>query len=75
MTWNFRVMLFDADWPGDADYYGIAEVHYDDQGKPMRYTENPVRVTWDEGEDGAKILELMAKAFALPVLTSKDFGG
>lgn len=75
MTWNYRVMLFPAVQEIDEPYYGIVEVYYDDQGKPSGYTENPVRVTWDEGEDGVKMLVLMAKAFALPVLTPKDFGG
>ena len=75
MTWNYRVVRFDPFLEIDEPFYGIVEVYYDDQGKPTGYTENPVRVAWDEGEDGAKILEQMAKAFALPVLTPKDFGG
>lgn len=74
MTWNYRVMKFGDVITEDECYYGIAGVYYNEQGNPSAYVEN-VRVRWDEGEDGAKILELMAKAFTLPVLTPKDFGG
>lgn len=68
-------MKFDPELPGEESFYGIVEVHYTSEGAVKCYTETAIRVTWDEGEDGAKMLELMVKAFTLPVLTPADCGG
>jgi len=80
MTWNYRVMRFEAveglaAITVDEDYYGIVEVHYATDGRLSAYMETPVRMQWDEEGDGPKMLEAMVKAFTLPVLTPKDFGG
>jgi hypothetical protein len=50
-------------------------VHYDDDGKPVAYTENPAYVAWDADEgDPTGILLRMAVAIDKPILTPADFG-
>lgn len=70
--WDYRVMQFARE--GDPSC-AIHEVHYDDDGKPVAYTENPAYVAWDADEgDPTGILLRMAVAIDKPTLTPADFG-
>jgi len=70
--WDYRVMQFARE--GDPSCT-IHEVHYDDDGKPVAYTENPAYVAWDADEgDPTGILLRMAVAIDKPILTPADFG-
>ena len=70
--WNYRVMQFTE---GPETWRAIHEVHYDDDGKPVAYTENPAYVAWDADEgDPTGILLRMAVAIDKPILTPADFG-
>lgn len=75
MHWNYRVILFKT---ALESYYAIHEVHYDDDGKPEAYAENPASVLWDveEGtEIGLDIMRQMLIACSKPILLASDFGG
>lgn len=79
MTWNYRVIEFvtpsSADAPQET-WRAIHEVYYDDQGRPVGYTENPAVIGWlaDEGDSApAAILERMREALAKPALVPSDF--
>jgi len=74
MSWNYRVIEFVA--PSLETWRAIHEVHYDDAGRPMQYSETPASVTWSEGEDEstpAAIMDRMREALNKPTLTQFDF--
>jgi len=71
--WNYRVIEFTA---VDCDpFRQIHEVHYDDNGKPQAYSENPAVLMWDASEKKAalEILDKMKEALNKPVLITTDF--
>lgn len=75
-TWNYRVIEFLE--PGtDEPWQAIHEVHYDDDGRPEYYSEDPaVVVSHDAGNNRADlcwVLDMMRLALDKPVLVEKDF--
>jgi len=73
MTWNYRVVVFDT-------HRALHEVYYDDVGRPISYTENPVTFAEELNEEPGIIDDLVlalaciskyepldAKVFELPV--------
>lgn len=71
--WNYRVMEFNTP---DGSWRAIHEVHYDDEGRPRAYTENPTQLVWevDEGDGSPKTtIERLREALDKPVLTPADF--
>ncbi len=75
MSWNYRVIEFVAPATGEP-WRSIHEVYYDDNDKPIMYTDGPAHVTWD-AEEGmtapAQMLADMSAALSLPVLVEADF--
>ncbi len=67
MSWNYRIVHYAA-----RKGYGLHEVHYDADGKPVSMTETPVSFTcWeDEGPGGIQQSLMMAcmDALKMPVL-------
>lgn len=49
-------------------YYGIHEVYYDKQGKPIMWTENPIRLTFQDKEEFETLLKQILDANDRPVL-------
>ena len=70
MSWNYRIIESKED--GEI-IRQIHEVFYDDDGNPEMHGINPAIIIWNEDEEGGAILEMMNKAFDLPVLTEEDF--
>ena len=71
--WNYRVIEFTE---VDCDpLRQIHEVHYDANGKPETYSENPAVIMWDVSEKNAalEILDKMKEALNKPVLFTTDF--
>ncbi len=71
--WNYRVIEFtEADC---GPFRQIHEVHYDANGKPQAYSENPAVIMWDVAEKKAalEILGKMKEALNKPVLFTTDF--
>lgn len=71
--WNYRVVK--TDFNGDYSRLAIHEAFYDDNGKLITITEDPVTVNADleEGVEGLKeILEHMMLALAKPVINKSD---
>ena len=66
MTWNYRAVKIDG-------WYGIHEVHYNEDGSPRAYTEHAVRVTGEDLDEIRATLDRMRIAVAIPVLTPEDF--
>lgn len=73
--WDYRVMQFSD---GGLLWRAIHEVYYDDDDKPISYTDEPAVVMWDANDDNvlAPMLELqrMTQAIGKPTLTPADFG-
>jgi hypothetical protein len=72
MTWNYRVVRLDYE---DDSEYGIYEVYYDDDGKPISRTENPVGCVGVDMQELYDSFQYMSIAFSKPTLTEKDFIG
>ena len=70
MNCNYRVVRVDYD---DESEYGIYEVYYDDDGKPVNRTENPIGCVGSDMRDLAYSFKYMSNAFTKPVLTEEDF--
>lgn len=74
-SWNYRVIEFvtpDIDG-SEQSWRAIHEVHYDDNGNPVAYSENPAIVGWntDEGLSTAfVILGRMQEALSKPLCPS-----
>lgn len=78
-TWNYRVIEFVTppytDEPNER-WRAIHEVYYDENGRPVGYTENPAVIGWhaDDGDSvPLTIIERMREALAKPVLVPSDF--
>lgn len=68
--WNYRVLAHD--FKGEVCFQ-IHEVHYNDEGVPISYTERAVPAMGDENLDTLKEdLEYMLKALDEPVLVYGD---
>ncbi len=74
--WNYRVMKFTHNstfHPEDIeDVFLIVEVYYDEDWKPLFYSDNS-KIVWDESEDPREIFDRMQLAFDKPVLKPEDF--
>lgn len=71
MTWNHRVIKRKD---GDKEYFGIHEVHYDENGKPGACTENAISIDYYESlADVLWVLDRMREALDKPVLNYEDF--
>jgi hypothetical protein len=76
MSWNHRVIEFRD--PDGSVWRAIHEVHYDDAGLPVAYTEGHAVVIADAEncpEEMIRILDRMRAAVEKPVLIEKDFVG
>lgn len=70
MHWNYRVVKTPTD---TCESYGIHEVYYDADDRPVYYTENPVPCfAWSHESLGAEI-ERFRTALSKPILTPEDF--
>lgn len=76
MTWNYRVLRYQR---GEATWYALHEVYYDEEGRPRAYTAEPATFVGIDEDDGresiAQALRLaLNDAEARPVLDAeKDF--
>ena len=75
MTWEYRVVkkteqyMYDlSEMTYNVDEYVIYEVYYDKDDKIQMWTENPQYPYGESLEDLIGDLELMKKAFSLPVI-------
>jgi hypothetical protein len=68
--WNHRVLAYQE---GDETHYQIHEVHYDEQGNPIMYTENPVRVSAESLVGMLWVLDKMKACLYKPVLSMENF--
>lgn len=75
MSWNYRVIEF-VDEAGEP-WRAIHEVHYDPEGNPNGYGEEPAAVTStdDAGTNASLswVLDRMREALDKPVLVERDF--
>lgn len=69
MSWDHRVMRHRE---GDAVWYAVHEVYYDEAGRPTACTENPVEPFGETFEELRDDLHLFAKALEKPVLDYDD---
>lgn len=72
-AWNYRVMEFNTP---DGAWRAVHEVHYDAEGRPRAYSENPAQLVWDtdEGDESPKAtIGRLREALNKPVLTVEDF--
>jgi hypothetical protein len=70
MTWNYRVVRVDYE---DESQYGIYEVYYDENEKPISRTENPIGCIGVDMIELYESFQYMSIAFTKPVLTEEDF--
>jgi len=72
--WNYRIIEFVED---DGNIWrAIHEVHYDDEGNPVTYTEEAASIGWNVSEGDStptEILNMMSACLDKPVLVEKDF--
>lgn len=69
-TFDYRLMDHHKD--GDETCIGIHEVYYED-GRPMSFTDEPVRVFGSTVADIRETLDRMRRACDLPALKPSDF--
>ena len=74
MSWNYRVVRFNAEGQTDTyEYYEIKEVFYDYSGKPVGYSD---AVCGSDTSEGLfKCMSMMQSAHAKPVLDESEIGG
>ena len=70
MTWNYRIVAIP--WEDETEY-AIYEVYYDDDGKPIARTEQPVGCIAADIRELAQEFKYMSLAFTEPVLHEEDF--
>lgn len=76
MHWNYRIIFTEDKTNPEDSQFGIHEVHYDDDGKPAAYIENPASMIWfDALLNGSSMLEHMRVALTKPMLRPEDFTG
>jgi hypothetical protein len=56
MTWNYRIIHHDKD---KHPYFAVHEVFYDDDGKIMSWTTDPINITGENKPDLIKTLRQM----------------
>lgn len=72
-TWNYRVVQTQTK---DGPMWGIYEVYYDEDERPVFRTADPISITSDEGVEG--VIWALQHALAdveRGVLTDEDFNG
>lgn len=70
MYWNYRVMRIPSE---TSDSYGIHEVYYGPDDKPVYYSSEPVPCyAWSEESLGAEV-ERFKTALSKPILSPEDF--
>lgn len=72
MTWNYRVVRFNAEGQTDTyELYEIKEVFYDPSGKPVGYSD--ATCSADTYDGLFKVMGMMQSAHAKPVINEEDF--
>ena len=72
--WNTRIIkhnikgFYNNGVEYNETYYGVHEVYYDKQGKPIMWTENPIRLTFQDKEEFEILLKQILDANSRPVL-------
>lgn len=69
MSWNYRIFKKQYE---DWESYGISEVHYDEDGVPIAYTDH-VAAYGETPEELLGNIKQFSIAFAKPILTKEDF--
>jgi len=69
-TWNFRVL---AHKEGEDVLLQIHRVYYDEQNKPVAYSEKGVEVYSESVEGIEWVLNKMKECLTKPILSAKDF--
>lgn len=69
MSWNYRVLKKKH---ADGCFYDIHEVYYDDEGRPMACTEQPVSPRGESIEELLNDIRHYAKALQKPVIDYDD---
>jgi hypothetical protein len=73
MYWSYRIMRHER-FNGDEVSFGLYEVHFDDDGTPMLYSQHPCGFIADSLEELRKLIECAVQdAWTKPVLTAADF--
>lgn len=72
MNWNHRIVALPCDFPDSGETFGIHEVYYED-GLPMSYTSEPIRIEADSLLDLMEMWDRIRKALDKPVLRPADF--
>ncbi len=70
-TWNHRVIEYRD--PDGSIWRMIHEVHYDDDGRPVAYTERGAEVVGEDADEMRRTLERMLACLDKPVLVEADF--
>lgn len=71
MTWNFRLVKHTERKPKRV-WYGVHEVFYNDAGKPMGMTQDPVAIDGESVKDALEYLEMIRRDLKrLPVLDAR----
>lgn len=70
MSWNYRVVKHEQD---DMVFYTIHEVHYDENGEAIAYTENAVPAFGEDHQELKDSLIHQMGALTKPVLDAKIF--
>lgn len=70
MSWNYRVVRF-TEIVGDEEFYEIKEVFYDNNGKPVGYSD--ANCGADTYEGLFKCMSMMQSAHAKPVIDESEF--
>jgi hypothetical protein len=70
MSWNYRIVKKESE---DSLGYGVYEVYYDESGKAMLCTENPISME-EETLNGLEFVVSKIKiAINMPILRYEDF--
>jgi hypothetical protein len=70
VSWNYRVVRF-TEIVGDEEFYEIKEVFYDNNGKPVGYSD--ANCGADTYEGLFKCMSMMQSAHAKPVIDESEF--
>lgn len=66
MTWNHRLVRR-KDGRG-VEFYAVHEVYYDDRGRPVAVTLDPVPVQGESPDGASELHAMMIEAFVRPIL-------
>jgi hypothetical protein len=74
VTWNYRIVQTETD---DGLMWGVYEVYYDEDDRPISRTEDPIAFTSDESaEDVRHALSLaLTNARTQALLSDNEIGG